>query len=425
MRLHLSLLTLILSLLLVSRANADENWPQFRGPGGQGLSDAKNLPLNWSESQNVKWKTPIHGKAWSSPVVWGDQIWLTSATEDGHQLFVLMVDKQSGKILLDKKLFDIADPQYCIPFNSYASPTPVVEDGRVYVTFGSPGIACIDAANGNVLWTRQDFVCNHFRGAGSSLFLWNDILFLPFDGSDHQFVAALDKHTGQTIWKTDRSIDYKDIQPNGRPLNDGDMRKAFSTPRIADFGQGPILISEGSKCLYAYEQLTGKEIWRIEYRSAHSGSTTPLIGKNLIYYTTGHQQAELWAVRPGGHGVLDDKSIAWKVKKGVPTRPSPILVDDLIYMVADNGVVSCVEADSGRDVWRGRLDGSYSAAPIAANGRLYFFNENGKATVLQAGREFKVLAENQLDAGFMASPAVSGDALILRTKTSLYRIEGR
>jgi len=415
----------LIVLLAAVSLRAETNWPQFRGSSGQGISDAKNLPLTWSESKNITWKTPIHGKAWSSPVIWGNQIWLTSATEDGHELYVLKVDKQSGKVLLDKKLYDIADPQYCHPFNSYASPTPVVEEGRVYVTFGSPGTACLDAATGNVLWERRDFVCNHFRGAGSSLFLWNNMLFLPFDGSDYQYIVAMDKNTGQTLWKTNRSIDYQDLQPNGKPVADGDMRKGFSTPRIADFGDGPILISEGSKCIYAYEPITGKEIWRVEYRSAHSGSATPLIGKNMIYYCTGHQQPELWAIKPGGHGVLDNSQIAWKSKKGVPTRSSPILVDDLIYFVADNGVVSCIQAADGKDVWRGRIEGSFSVAPIYANGRLYFFNEAGKATVIAAGRELKVLAENDLEDGFMAAPAVSGDALFLRTKSALYRVEGK
>jgi outer membrane protein assembly factor BamB len=423
MRSHL-LLSLLLGLMAVSVARGGENWPQFRGPGGQGISDATNLPLTWSEKQNVKWKTPIHGKAWSSPVVWQDQVWLTSATEDGRQLFVLMVDNQTGRILLDKKLWDIPSPQYCIPFNSYASPTPVVENGRVYVTFGSPGTACLDMANGQVLWERRDFVCNHFRGAGSSLFMWNNLLFLDFDGSDYQYVVAMDKNTGKTVWKTDRSIDYKDIQPNGKPLGDGDMRKGFSTCRIADFGAGPILLSEGSKCLYAYEPLSGKEIWRSEYRSSHSGSATPLIGKDMIYYCTGHGQPELWALRPGGHGVLSDQDIAWKVKKIVPTRSSPVLVDGLIFMVSDVGIASCIDAADGHELWRTRIEGSYSASPISANGRVYFFNENGLTTVIAAERVFKKLAENQLDGGFLACPAVSGDALILRTKSALYRIEG-
>jgi outer membrane protein assembly factor BamB len=231
------------------------NWPQFRGPGGQGVSLAKDLPLHWDEKTNVRWKTPIHGKAWSSPVIWGDQIWMTTATEDGHKLYAVCVDKETGHITFDLQVFDVAKPQFCHPFNSYASPTPAIEEGRVYVTFGAPGTACLDTKTGKVLWERRDFVCNHFRSAGSSPLLYGDKLFMHFDGSDYQYVVALDKNTGQTAWRTDRSIDFQDLGPDGKPKAQGDFRKAFSTPRIASFpspdgsctANKPILISVGSQ----------------------------------------------------------------------------------------------------------------------------------------------------------------------------------
>jgi outer membrane protein assembly factor BamB len=407
-----------------SLATGETNWPQFRGPTGQGISDAKGVALTWSETQNVKWKTPIHGKAWSSPVIWGSQVWVTTATEDGHELSVLCLDKDNGKVLIDKVLFHIDKPQYCHPFNSYASPTPVIEEGRIYVTFGSPGTACLDTKDGTVLWERTDFVCNHFRGAGSSPLMWNDLLVMDFDGSDFQFVAALDKKTGKTVWKTDRSIDFKDMQPNGKPLADGDMHKAFSTPRMIAYNGRQELISEGSNAVYSYDPATGKELWHIEERAAHSGSATPVIGDGLVYISTGHGKTELWALRPGGSGLVGDGQVAWKVKKHVPTRSSAILVDGLLYFISDIGTASCVDAKTGQEAWHSRIDGSYSASPIYADGRVYFFNESGKATVVAAGREFKVLAENQLDAGFMSCAAVSGEALFIRTKGALYRIEG-
>ncbi|HZL38213.1 MAG TPA: PQQ-binding-like beta-propeller repeat protein [Tepidisphaeraceae bacterium] len=424
MRSFLSVLFVLLAGVC-AHAGAEANWPQFRGPGGQGVSDAAHLPLHWGEGQNVKWKTAIHGKAWSSPVIWGDQVWMTTATEDGHELSVVCVDKGSGKITLDKVLFHIQTPQYCIPFNSYASPTPCIEAGRLYATFGAPGTACVDTKDGTVLWQRTDFVCNHFRGAGSSPLLWNDRLIMNFDGSDFQYVVALDKQTGKTIWNTPRSIDFQDMS-NGKPMGGGDFRKAFSSPRIMMYEGKPILISEGSKAVYCYDPMTGKELWRTEYRAAHSGSITPVIGEGLVYVTTGHSATELWALRPGGHGVVNETHIVWKNKKHVPTRPSPVLADGLIYMTSDSGIASCVDAKTGAEVWHGRLDaraGGFSASPIYAPGRVYFFNEEGKTTVLAAGREFKALAENQLADGIMGSPAVSGDALFLRTKTSLYRIE--
>jgi outer membrane protein assembly factor BamB len=354
-------------------------------------------------------------------------VWLTTATEDGRQLSVLCVDKDSGKILHDLKLFDVPTPQYAHPFNSYASPTPAIEEGRIYVTFGSPGTACLDTKTAKVLWERRDFVCNHWRGAGSSPVIFKDLIILPFDGADYQYIVGLDKKTGQTVWKTDRSVDFQDLDPaTGKPQADGDWRKAFSTPRIATFGDSPpILISLGSKALYAYEPNTGVELWRGEYRAAHSGSATPVIGKDLIYFSTGHGKSELWAVKPGGKGVVPDSDVVWKVKRNVPTRGSVLLHDDLIYMVDDGGIASCVEAKSGQDVWRKRIGGNYSAAPLYADGRIYFFSEEGKTTVIAPGREMKMLAENQLDAGFMASPAVIDNALILRSKTHLYRVEAK
>ena len=410
-----------------SFSQAEENWPQFRGPTGQGISDAKSLPLHFADDRNIKWKTPIHGKAWSSPVVWKNQVWVTTATADGHDLGVVCLDKSTGKILIDKLLFHIEKPQYCIPFNSYGSPTPCIEEGRIYVTFGSPGTACLDTTDGKVLWQRTDFVCNHFRAAGSSPLLWNNLLFMNFDGSDFQYIVALDKITGKTVWKTNRSIDFQDIQPNGRPLAEGDFRKAFSTPRIMEADGKPILISVGSHAVYCYDPLTGVDLWRTEYRAAHSGSLTPVIGEGLIFAGTGHGATELWAIRPGGQGVVNATNVVWKDKKKVPTRSSPIVVNGLIYMTSDAGVVSCVDAKTGAPVFDGRIDSDkgagYSAAPLYACGRIYFFNEGGHVTVIDAGREFKILAENQLGDGFMASPAVSGNALYLRSRTALYCVE--
>jgi len=406
-------------------AHADQDWVRFRGPTGQGVSDCTGLPLHWSDTQNVVWKTAIHGKAWSSPVVGKDQIWLSTATPDGHELGAVCVDRGNGRILIDEKLFDVANPQYCHPFNSYASPTPIIEAGRVYITFGSPGTACLDSATGKVIWQRTDFVCNHFRGAGSSPLLFGDLLIMNFDGSDYQFIAALDNKTGKTVWKTDRSIDFKDLQPDGKPEADGDFHKAFSTPVMAWQSGRPIIVSLGSKALYAYDPATGKEIWRMEDRQTHSGSSTPVIGDGLIYYSTGIANPQLWALRLGGEGLLSDANIAWKFKRHAPGKPSVLLVDGLIYMINDGGIATCLEAKSGSEVWHVRIDGSFSASPLYADGHIYLCSENGMTTVIAAGREYKILAENLLPDGLMASPAVTGNSLILRTRTSLYRIENQ
>ena len=412
----------LLLLTLAISASAADNWPNYRGPTDQGLCDAVGLPLEWSETKNVVWKTLIPGKAWSSPVVWKDRIWLTDALEDGTRLFAVCVDAQSGKVLIRKPLRSLAAPQYCHPFNSYGSPSPVVEDGRVYLSFGSPYIGCLDSESGDVLWERTDFVCNHFRGPGSSPFLYKNLLIQHYDGSDRQYVVALDKTTGETVWQTERSVDFQDLDPKtGGPSREGDLRKAFSTPLIAEVNGKPILISLGSMACYAYEPETGKEIWRVELPGCHSGSGRPVLGHGLVYVCMGTGR-QLWAIRPDGEGVVTETHVVWKYTRAVPHRSSPILVGDYIYLVDDNGVAACVDAKSGKEQWRKRLGGNFSASPICVEGRLYFCDESGKSTVIAASPEYQILAENELDNGCMGSPAVYGKSLILRTKTALYRI---
>ena len=428
-----TLVTLFVALPLCAE---DINWPQFRGSRGDGTSTSTGLRLHWSDqpgSGAVKWNTPIHGRAWSSPVIWGPQIWLTSATEDGRELFAVCVERDTGKILHDMKLFDVANPQFAHKFNTYASPTPVAEEGRLYVSFGSPGIACLDTQTGNVLWTRRDFECNHYRGAGSSPILYGDLFILDFDGSDHQFIVALDKKTGRTVWQKNRSVDYKDLEPDGRVQSEGDFRKAFATCQVASLDGRTTLLSQGSKAFYAYDPLTGEELWRVEDRTGHSAATRPVTGHGLVFVPSGFSQGQLLAIRPGRKGEVVDVNAAeqpstqlqvvWKAKRNVPKKPSLLLVGELLYGIDDNGVANCWEAKTGQTIWNERIGGNYSAAPLAAEGRIYFFSEEGKTTVIAADREFKRLAENQLGDGFMASPAVSGKALFLRTRTELYRIE--
>jgi outer membrane protein assembly factor BamB len=416
-------LVVFFEAVLAASLPARAQWPQFRGPDGMGLSSSATLPVTWSETTNVRWKTAIHGRAWSSPVILNGQVWVTTATDDGRELFAVAVDQKNGKILYDLNLFHVPQPQYAHPFNSYASPTPVIEAGRVYVTFGSPGTAAIDTRTGKVLWERRDLECNHFRGAGSSPVLFGNLLIMHFDGSDIQYVIALDKNSGRTVWRTARSIDFKDLGPDGKPQADGDFRKGFATPHIVTSAGGPVLVSIGSKATYGYDPRTGTELWRIEERTSHSGSTRPVSGHGFVFYPSGWASGQLLAVRPDGRGDVTASHVVWRLKGGVPNKPSLLLTGDLIFMVNDSGILTCVEAKTGEVVWKGRLNGSYSASPVSAAGRIYFFSEEGKATVIEAARELKVVAENQLDEGFMASPAIDGGALYLRTRTHLYRIE--
>jgi outer membrane protein assembly factor BamB len=428
---------LLLAGLLACRAvalaaAADTHWPEFRGPRGDGTTTSR-LPLTWSETEHVKWRTALHGKGWSSPVIWGNQIWLTTASEDARELSVLTLDKDTGKILRDQKLFTVAEPQFIHPFNSPASPTPAIETGRVYVTFGSPGTVCLDTSTGAVVWERRDFVCNHYRGAGSSPIIWNDLLFLNFDGSDHQFIVALDKRTGKTVWRKERSIDFKDLGPDGKPRSEGDFRKAFATCHVTTLDGAPVLLSQGAKAVYAYEPRTGDELWRVEEHANHSGSTRPVAGHGLVYVPSGFGKGQTLAIRPGKHGeVLDANApapagsqlaLAWKSDRLAPKKPALTLVGDRLFGIEDTGIATCWNALTGETIWSERVRGNFSASPLVAGDRLYCFNEAGKGYVLSTKGGFEQLAENTLAAGCLASPAVSGNALFVRTRTHLYRIE--
>jgi outer membrane protein assembly factor BamB len=394
-------------------APAGDDWPQFRGPTGQGVSDAAGLPLNWSESQNIAWKTPLSGKGWSSPVVLGRQIWMTAARDEGHSLRAICVDRDSGKIEHDVEVFHIEQPVHVNAKNSHASPTPVIELGRVYVHFGTMGTACLATDTAKTLWTNQDLKLNHLEGPGSSPILYRGLLIVHCDGSDAQYVVALDKLTGKIVWKTDRS---------GEPDDRVDRRKSFCTPLVINFHGHDQLISPAAGQILAYNPATGEELWKIKY-NGYSIVPRPLYGHGLIFFSTGYDVPQYWAIRPGDHGDLTSSNVAWTLTAQAPLNPSPVLVGDALYIVSDRGVATCLEAESGRQRWRHRLGGDYWASPIAADGRIYFFSESGATTVIQPGSEYKELAVNHLDDAVMATPAVAGHALFIRTVTSLYRIE--
>ena len=397
-------------------------WLQFRGADGAGVTTDRALPLTWSEGQNVRWKTAIGGVAWSSPVVLGSQVWVSAATRDGRRLSAIAVDRSSGRIVHDLELFKVERPQDIHPFNSYASPTPVIEPGRVYVTFGSPGTAAIDTVTGKRLWERRDLECNHHRGAGSSPILFGDLLIMHFDGSDVQYITALDKHTGRTVWRTPRSVDFMDLGPDGRPKDDGDLRKAYATPRIVDLDGTPVLVSLGSMAMYGYDPKTGKELWRLDDRSGFSSSTVPAAGHGLVFFPTGFPTGEVAAVRLSSPGDVKTPRVEWRYTRNAPQKPSLLLAGDLLFMVNDVGIATALEATTGAMLWRARVGGTHSASPLWADGRVYFFDEQGTTKVIESGRRFRVLAENQLDEGFMASPAAAYGTLFLRTRTHLYAI---
>jgi len=426
------IVSICLSFIVICLPAAIADWPEFRGPQGNGYVSAPGdtkpagLPLTWNENENIKWKTEIHDCGWSTPVVMGGQVWLTTATIDGHDFFVICVDAETGKVRLDQKLFHADKPEPLgNKVNSYASPSPAIEPGRVYISFGSYGTACLDTSTLKIIWQRDDLKCRHYRGPGSSPILFEDLLILTMDGVDVQYLVALDKKTGKTVWKTDRTVKWNDLDKNGQPMMEGDLRKAFSTPLIIDVNGKAQMVSAGSKATYSYDPKTGREIWIATEPSDYSTAARPVYGNGLVFVMTGQGKAGIMAIRVDGQGDVTKTHVAWKAERGGAKLPSPVLVDGLLYFTAADGLATCLEAATGTEVWKERIGGMYAASPIYSDGRLYFFNQTGTGAVLKPGRTYQVLATNTLENGCMASPAVSGKALFVRTKTHLYRIEGK
>lgn len=405
---------------------ADENWNQFRGPRGDGTSVAKGLPVKFAEgSPQIVWKTPVPGRAWSSPVIWGQQIWMTNAPEIQNttkekpkldkplELSAVCLDLAGGKIIHNVKLFDVDTPQFTHATNSYGSPTPYVEEGRVYIHFGAYGTACLDTATGKKIWERTDFECDHFRGPGSSPVVYGDLLYLTFDGYDQQYIVALNKFTGKTIWKKDRGIDFG--------TTDGDAKKAYSTPMLIEAGGRKLLVSPFAAATIAYDPLSGDPIWTVRHGGMNAAGR-PLYGNGLLFINSADGPNPLIAVPATGEGDIT-KNIVWRTTKAVPKRASQLLIGDLLFMMNDGGVASCLDAPTGKEIWTTRMMGDWWASPLYADGLIYCFSQQGQIPVFKASREFELVADNKLDEGFIASPAVAGKALILRSKGHVYRIE--
>ena len=408
-------------LLLITVAScvvieANEHWSQFRGHYGNGIIKSTSAPINWSENTNIDWKTPIHDRGWSSPVIWNDQIWMTTATKDGNKMYAICVNKLSGKIEHDIHVFDVKSPQAITNENTYASPTPVVEEGRVYVHFGTYGTACISTKDGQILWKRRDLNCDHEIGAGpaSSPFIYNNFLIFNVDGRDVQYVIALNKETGETAWKTNRSVDFSGVQVN--------QRKAYGTPFIIPRGNTNQMVSIGAKGVYSYDPENGKELWKAEHRG-WSIAPRPVYGEGLVFTMIDRDRPEMWAINPNGSGDITETHIEWKETKRMPPRASPIIIKGLLFVVDRNGYISCIEAKTGKSIWQKRMKGRFSASPILANNLIYFFNEDTVCTIIKPTRELEIVAENKLsDDKLMATPAFDENSIYIRTEKKLTRI---
>lgn len=383
------------------------DWTQFRGPGGQGHSMERGLPLNWGETRNITWKTPVPGKGWSSPVVLGERIWLTTATDEGKSLRAVGIDRETGAVTVNAEIFRLKSPVTIHEKNSCASPTPALDDDRIYLHFGSFGTACIDRS-GKPIWKTRMAYDNGQHGPGSSPVLYGDLLIVSCDGMDVQFIAALDKMTGKVRWKKRR-----------------EGFQAYATPLIVHRRDGDQVISPSALRTIAYKASTGEEIWQVRYGDGFSNVPSPVFGHGMAYICTGFQVPSLLAVRIDGRGDVTESQIAWTLKRGVPLTPSPLLVGDNLYMVSDNGIAACVDARNGTEYWRARIGGNYSASPIYADGRIYFLSEEGRSVVIAADREYRELATNSIEGRTLASMAVSQGSIFIRSETHLYRIDGK
>jgi outer membrane protein assembly factor BamB len=322
----------------------------------------------------------------------------------------------SGQIVHDITVFEIAAPQFCHSFNSYASCTPVIEAERLYLHYGSAGTACLDTVSGKIIWSRQDLPCDHFRGPGSSPILHGDLLIVALDGFDLQYAVALDKRTGKTVWRRDRNIEYG--------TTDGDAKKAYPTATVIKTKGGEQVVIPSAGATIAYDPASGEEVWRVRHGGMNT-SARPLFAHGMVYINTAAGGMKFLAVRPDGTGDVTSSQIAWKSSQGTGSRSSQLLLGERLFLVGDTGTASVLDALGGKALSQKRLGGEFSASPILADGRIYVSNQGGETFVLSAADPSMVLATNTLDDGCMASPAVFDGAIYLRTKTHLYRLGDR
>lgn len=393
-----------------------DDWLEFRGPGGQGHAVSTGLPERWSDTENLSWKQAIPGKGWSSPVLVGGHVYLTTAVPEGEgdvpaqSLRVLCLDEASGRLEWNQELFQQPEGQRVHPKNSHASATPISDGKRLYVHFGTWGTACLER-DGTVVWKTTALKYQPVHGNGGSPVLFEDLLIINCDGGDAQFVVALDRRDGSEKWRYNRGLE---------PVKGF----AFCTPLLVEVEGRTQLISSGADGVVGLVPQTGEEIWRFRYKGGYSVVPRPVAGNGLVYVCTGYDSPTLLAIRlAGAKGDVTESHLAWKLTKRVPLNPSPLLVNDLLYLVSDDGVMSCVEAESGESVWQQRIGGAYSSSPTFADGRVYVQSEAGETLVIEPGREFREVARSQVGERTFASYAVAGESIYLRTESNLLRLQ--
>lgn len=385
------------------------DWPEFRGPTGQGISTARNLPKEWDATKHVAWKTKIAG-GWSSPILYRGKIYVTAGVPkvDSLSLRVICLDAGTGRVLWDNEALTANSVQKHDK-NSHASPTPIAEGNRLFVHFGQYGTAALDL-DGNVVWRNHDFKYSPVHGNGSSPAVVGDKLIFGCDAASNPFIVALDKSTGALVWRKPRETQAS-------------RKFTFSTPLAINVNGQTQLISQASGAVIAYDPKDGREIWRVRYAQGYSVVPRPVFGHGLLFVATGFDRANLLAIRPDGSGDVTDSHVAWTISKSAPLTPSPLLIGDDLYFVSDGGVMSCADAKTGTIHWQERLGGDCSASPVFADGKIYITSEAGVTSVVKPGKTFEVLAKNDLKERSLASIAVDDGALFIRTAQNLFRIQ--
>ncbi len=406
--------TTTLLVILHSGAFADF-WPEFRGPGAEGHAPDANVPLKWSETKNIRWKTPVDGKAWSSPVIAEKTVFVSTGVVARNKLSLeaRAYALDSGKELWKKVIFE-GDEDKMHQKNSHASPTPVFRDGKLYVHFGHNGTACLNAADGKVIWTQESITYAPVHGTGGSPVLVGDKLIFSCDGNEDPFVIALDANDGSEAWRTPRGVEVS-------------RTFSFSTPLLIEVKGKQQVVLPGSGAVISYDPETGKEIWRCGYDEGYSVVPRPIYNNGIIYVCSGFNTANLIAVRADGSGDVTDTHIVWTAEKRIPRESSPIIVDGLLFINDDKGILSCFDAATGEEYYQERLngEGGFSSSPVYASGHLFFHNGEGVTTVVKPGKKFDKVGENELNEFGLSSFAVVSDGFIVRTEENLIRIGER
>ena len=417
------ILTIFLSLGIQSTRAQQDNWTHFRGSNLNAIATETQVPLVWNDSTNIMWKTDIEGKGWSSPVVYGNQVWVTTATDNGKRMLAVCVDINTGKKIYDLLLFQPDTIQSKHAINTYATPTCCIEEGFVYAHFGTYGTACINTANGIVIWKRTDLNCKHAQGPGSSPILYKDLLIMHYDGTDVRYVVALDKKTGKTVWKTDRP---EELYKGEAPI----ARKAYITPIVINVKGEDLLISSASPALFAYNPNNGKEVWRV-VKGHETTIAAPFFENGVLYYYSSwttppeavETMVELVAVNPVGKGDITQSNILWKMESPKDQLSTPVIKDGRIYTVDNKNLLMCIDAKTGKMIYSTKLKQKYNSSPIFAGGNIYFTSVKGETMVIKPGNTLQVVAENKLSGGEVyATPAFVRNSILFRSDKYLYRI---